>query len=128
MNTSYCVVAAVCTLPALIGCATLTNGSHQDIPIASSPPGATVRSLSGQVCVTPGKLRLKRNKDHVLTATLPGHRAKRQSLSRELDGIIFGNLIFGGIPGAAVDLASGSANRLVPNRVHFDFEEPPEDR
>lgn len=64
------------------GCATIVNGKTQEISIATNPPGATAVIDDGQMCMTPGKVTLARNKDYLITITKDGFQPQVVSLNR----------------------------------------------
>jgi hypothetical protein len=89
--------------------------------VTSTPPGAAVTANTGESCTTPGQLKLKRNVSHELAASYPGYQPENKKLESHLDGMFFGNLLFGGIPGMLVDWATGSAGKLTPDQVNFNL-------
>lgn len=54
---------------------------------------------------------------YVLTFEKQGYKPVEVSLKRAVDGWIFGNIVFGGLIGLVIDLASGSAYKLTPQEV-----------
>jgi hypothetical protein len=103
------------------GCATLVTGKYQTVTVTSEPTGVKVRAETGEYIETPGQFDLERNKDHVLVATYASAEPQQRQIKHGLQGWFFGNILLGGIIGGIVDLASGSSDRLIPNKVHFDF-------
>jgi len=103
------------------GCGTIIHGKYQTIPVSSTPIGAQVRSSSGQTCICPCELTLLRDNEYVLVASLEGYEPQQQNLGKDTSGWFWGNIIAGGIIGIVIDKASGSGDKLVPARVHFDF-------
>jgi len=103
------------------GCATIITGKYQNIPVTSEPPGVKVRSSTGEYITTPGSFNLVRNQDHTLLAEYPGSESQQVQLKHGLQGWFWGNILLGGIIGGVVDLASGSCDKLLPKKVHFDF-------
>ncbi len=119
------VVFTICILLMLIlntGCATIIHGKYQTVPVSSMPPGANVRSSSGDICVTPCQLNLLRDNEYVLVASLDGYDPQQQSVGKDTSGWFWANIILGGIVGGVIDKASGSGEKLVPGKIHFDFE------
>lgn len=110
-------LAAVCML--LPACATITRGTSQKFNIQSNPSDANVRLSTGQTCVTPCTLTLKRKSQFVVTVSKDGY----QSQETEVHGVVkgggaagmAGNVIFGGLIGAGVDASNGSMMNLTPN-------------
>jgi hypothetical protein len=111
-------VAAVAAL-LLTGCATVTRGTSQKFAIESAPPGAGVALSTGQTCVTPCKLKLKRKHGFTATFTKTGFETYRTEVKSKFSGggaaATAGNVLIGGLIGAAVDGSSGALNNLTPN-------------
>lgn len=102
----------------VIGCAAIIHGSMQKVPISSSPAGALV-TVNGQQTTTPGVLTLKRNqKEYTLVFEKQGYKTVQVKLIRSVDGWIWGNIIFGGLIGLAVDFGTGSAYKLNPEAIN----------
>jgi len=103
------------------GCATVVSGKYQTISVTSDPPGVKVKSSSGPYLITPGSLQLRRNEDHTLVAEYAGSDPQQRELKHKLQGWFWGNILLGGIIGGVVDLSTGASDKLVPDKVHFDF-------
>ena len=108
---------AVCVL--LPACATITRGTSQKFNVESNPTGADVKLSTGQTCVTPCTLTLKRKSDFVVTVTKEGYQAQEAKVHGVVKGgggaALAGNAIFGGLIGAGVDASNGSLMNLTPN-------------
>jgi hypothetical protein len=97
------------------GCATVINGTSEDYKIATTPKGATVALSSGETCVSPCKLKLKR-KNHIRAdVTLAGYKPTYLLIQSRSGGAVAGNLLLGGIIGGVVDSSNGANNFLAPN-------------
>ena len=109
----------------LSGCATIINGSKQNIPVTSEPPGARITTNDGLSIITPGKLNLVRKKNYALTAK--HHRFETQYVRLYKDAskgvAIASGVLTPGI-GQIIDKISGGTLELVPKKVHFDFKNP----
>ena len=105
----------------LTGCATITTGTYENIPVTSEPSGIKVRSCTGMSLTTPGSFKLIRNKDHTLFAEYSGCKPQQKELKHKLQGSFWTNTLIWGATSGAVDLASGASDELVPKKVHFDF-------
>lgn len=107
----------------LSACATITRGTRQNYVIETDPPGANIQLSTGQQCVSPCTLRLKRKDEFTVTATMEGYEpAEAQVESNVRAGGaagMAGNLIAGGIIGGVVDATNGSMNDLVPNPLRI---------
>jgi hypothetical protein len=111
----------LCVLVFLTGCATITTGKFQNIPVTSEPSGIKVRSNTGVSLTTPGSFKLIRNKDYTLYAEYPGCEPQQKELKHKLQGSFWTNTLIWGATSGAVDLASGASDELLPKKVHFDF-------
>jgi hypothetical protein len=107
----------------LSACATLVGGgTSQGVSISSDPTGAsfTVKSSSGLQMATgrtPQTISLPRKNEYQIEFTVPGYRTQALPLTKGVNGWVFGNFIFGWIPGFIIDFATGSANKLEPALV-----------
>lgn len=116
------VLTALATAALFSGCASIIQGSRQDVRVTSNPSGAVVRvNLNNQATTTPGMLTLNRKEiAYVLTFEKEGYKPVEVSLRRTTSGWLFGNIIFGifgGIIGIVIDFTSGSAYKLTPGEV-----------
>jgi hypothetical protein len=107
----------------LSACATVTRGTRQNYTIETDPVGANIALSTGQTCVSPCTLRLKRRPGFTVTATMDGYEpAEAQVDSRIRAGGIAGaagNVLVGGIIGGIVDGTNGSMNDLMPNPLRI---------
>ena len=100
----------------LAGCSLIVQGTRESIDVRSIPPGVLARSGERQT-LTPGELKLKRNKEHTITFEKEGLPTREAKLSWWL----LGNVVFGGLVGLIVDLATGAGFRLDPTNVEMDM-------
>lgn len=111
---SLAIVAAVLALSA---CASIMHGTSQDVGISSSPTGATVTVDS----LTPGKTpyiaHLRRKDNHIVKLALDGYAPAEMTLTRKTSGWVWGNIVFGGIIGLAVDAMTGGLYNLTPEQL-----------
>jgi hypothetical protein len=66
---------------------------------------------------TPLVTKLSRKQEHVLRIEMAGYKPFEATLTRKVSGWVWGNLVFGGLVGLAVDAVSGSMYRLSPDQV-----------
>ena len=108
--------AAALTLSA---CATITRGSSQKFTIESSPTEADAKLSTGQTCVTPCTLTLKRKSQFKVTVSKDGYKPSETEVHGKIKGGgaagFAGNAIVGGLIGAGVDAATGASLSLDPN-------------
>ena len=112
--------AALAAPAALMGCATITQGSDDTVTVDTRPPGATCELKQGGAVIayinpTPGSVSIAKSKDDVmLTCEKEGYEPEAGVLSSEFQAMTFGNILFGGLIGVAVDAASGAMNKYPP--------------
>lgn len=132
---SWLVVALLALFD--IGCATVTQGSNQEISISSEPSGASVTIDNQLHGVTPTSVQLPRSKPHSVFLQLEGYEPFLIQIESRPDAAVAGNCLLCcclGIPGVvafAVDGLTGSGNTLTPETIHvvlipFDGTLPPE--
>ncbi len=107
-------------LPNLLGCATIINGTSQDVALGSTPAGATV-TIDGTQATTPAKVTLKRGQDYNAAFTVEGFQERDVKLEKKASGWLFGNILFGGLIGLIIDLVSGGGYKLVPGSIDVDM-------
>ena len=95
----------------LTGCASMAEGTmepSQEVLFTSSPTGAEVRQGPRVLCETP--CRMRRAEMRLMEGyefVFPSGEAVDVPLEIEGNGALLGNILFGGLIGGAVDLASG---------------------
>ncbi|MCX5885927.1 MAG: PEGA domain-containing protein [Proteobacteria bacterium] len=101
-----------------VGCATVMNGTSQDIGIASSPAGSEAYINPGNVkVITPGTVTLKRKNSYSIAFKKEGYEDGSATISSSASGWMWGNIVLGGLIGLAIDLISGGGYKLEPNNV-----------
>ena len=95
----------------IFGCATMIRGTSQQLQISSEPDGALAKLSTGQSCVTPCQVKLKRKTRPVITFNKEGCDPGSVTVVPKLGfaGIMFGNWI---------DYGTGAAYSLRPNPAH----------
>jgi hypothetical protein len=98
------------------GCATLHNGSHQEISVVSDPAGANVEVRCGKaqpVAVTPVTVRLPRRAPECsLTLTLAGFHPETVVFDSSPSGWVWANFA-GPIAGGTIGATRGSDQAFV---------------
>ena len=114
---------------AAAGCTTITRGTSESFAIETEPSGAAavVTDERGQLhCTTPCSLKVKRRGVLHVEITKDGYRPVVTSVASSIDGGgaagMAGNLILGGLIGAAVDAGSGAMHSHKPNPLHVVLE------
>jgi len=117
VTTSIRLSAFVLAAGASTACATIMHGSRQDVSIASVPSGASVTINGQERGKTPVAVELPRKDKHLLKIELPGYLPFESYLVRRVSGWVWGNLVFGGIPGLAIDAITGGLYNVKPEEV-----------
>lgn len=127
--STYKVSAMLLALAATFvfsGCATITRGTKEVLVVDSRPSNAFVRLSNGMTGYTPASFKVAR--DSFLTCVIEkeGYQSSTIQINHQTAGGgaagMAGNLIFGGIPGVAVDALSGATQELAPNPVFVELE------
>jgi len=93
------------------------HGTTQQIAVSSSPTGAKVDGDGVEHGITPVIADLKRKDTHVLKVGMEGYQPFEMALTRSVSGWVWGNLVFGGLIGLAVDAITGGLYKLAPEQV-----------
>ena len=105
----------------LSACATITRGSSDVLIVNSDPSGAKVTTSTGLSGTTPATFKANRRGGFVVKIEKQGFETVEIQISSKIHGAggtaLAGNIIFGGLIGAAVDAGTGAAFDLVPNPV-----------
>lgn len=119
------VLAYLCAVLAVSGCATVTGGARDPkVTVTSDPPGAAV-TVDGQPRgVTPAVVEMSRKSDHQVEVIGPGCEPICVHVERRLNPWVFGNIIVGGLIGVVVDVAADSTHRLTPGEIHVNLRKP----
>lgn len=110
-------LATVACLLATGACASLTHGNMQDVSVGSTPAGASISVDGKPMGTTPAVVNLTRKDAHVLRLDLEGYAPFEMALERKTSGWLWGNIIFGGVVGVAIDAVTGAMYKLTPGTV-----------
>ncbi|MGE0254276.1 MAG: hypothetical protein AB7N54_08230 [Alphaproteobacteria bacterium] len=109
---------AVLLLPlALANCASVLEGTSQNIAVDTNPPGAHCNlkragEIIGAVNPTPGAVLIKKTKDDInVECAKAGYQDATYYIKSEIQGATWGNILAGGGIGWAIDSASGADNK-----------------
>jgi PEGA domain len=105
------------------GCATIMTGGGptQSVSFQSEPRGANVVVDGNEIGKTPIAADLTRKDMHIVTMDLNGD-VQTVTIVRGANLWVFGNILFGGLPGIIVDCCTGSLDgALNPNHVKCKF-------
>ncbi len=116
MKSRLSLIMMVAALLALLGgCASVTSGTSQSVVVSTTPhQGAQCTLTNGTgtwtVPTTPGSATVARGySDLVVTCATPEGASGTASVPSSTAGTAFGNILLGGVVGAAVDMSSGAA-------------------
>ncbi|HQT66192.1 MAG TPA: hypothetical protein PLC74_01170 [Acetobacteraceae bacterium] len=103
---------------ALAGCASIVDGSNQTLSVTTLSGNQPVSGASCELksnkgtwyVTTPGTVTVHRGYDALnATCTKAGYQTATQAFDSTTKGMAFGNLLFGGVIGAGVDMSTGAA-------------------
>ncbi len=106
-----------CLILLVIGCATIMQGTNQGVGISSTPSGASVTIDNQSYGSTPIVAKLSRKDNHIVSIEMSGYQPFETTLTRKTSGWVWGNILFGGLIGLAVDAISGGLYKLTPEQV-----------
>jgi hypothetical protein len=95
-------------------CATIVNGTSQEVAINTAPIGAACDvtrqgSHVGSVLATPGSLHVdKSSKDLNVSCTKEGYAPAQVTQTPTMSAATLGNVLIGGIIGVALDASTGA--------------------
>ncbi len=118
----------VALLAPLAACATITRGTTQAFTVETEPNGASVTASNGLTCPsTPCTFaRVPRESEFTVTISKPGYRTTTHTVTHQTAGgggaAMAGNVLVGGLIGAAIDGNNGATQDLVPNPLHVTLE------
>lgn len=102
-------------LGALTGCASIVNGTHQPVSVHTGSVGGASCVLENDkgtwyIASTPGSVVVNRSFNNLrVNCSKPGYKHSFKSVYSHTKPMAFGNIIFGGVIGAGVDVVDGAA-------------------
>jgi hypothetical protein len=121
------LLGALVTLSA--GCATIVHNGPREVPVTSTPPGATVtiydrngQQVMKQTTPFTASLRPKyayfKGQQYRVVFEMPGYQPAQVQLRSSVSGWYFANILFGGLVGMViVDPNTGAMYNLMPNKI-----------
>jgi hypothetical protein len=109
------IVAAACLST---GCASIVSGQNQSVSVVTKNNGVDVSGAKCQLtndkgtwfATTPGSVTVRRSfNDLSVNCKLDGVEPGIMSVKSATKGMAFGNILFGGVIGAGVDISTGAA-------------------
>ena len=113
-------LAAAIALATASGCASITKGTSQSVTVNTEPAGANcILSRDGQqiavVNPTPGTITVGKASGTIsILCKKTRYQDAAGTLASSFQSMTFGDIIFGGIIGVAVDAASGAMHEYPP--------------
>ena len=120
MNYSK-IISVVLVILVTSSCCSIMLSPKQEVGIASNPSGAKVIVDGQDIGKTPLTTSLKRSNNHNVKVELDGFMPYELHLTKKTSGWVFGNIIFGGIIGLVVDLATGSLYVLTHEQIQANL-------
>ncbi|MBI3996419.1 MAG: PEGA domain-containing protein [Candidatus Omnitrophica bacterium] len=111
------VLAAVLACSTSLSCATVIHQTRQDVGIASIPSGASVAIDNRPTGKTPLVADLKRKENHFIKIEMLGYETYETTVTHKVSGWVWGNVVFGGLIGLAIDALSGGMYKLTPDQI-----------
>lgn len=108
----------------LTGCASIVHGPNQDLTVTSQPETLCVTINGEPYGATPVVASLPRGKNYVVQVRKDNYHPYEITVVPMVNGMVWGNLLFGGLIGMAVDASSNAAYEHSPSRVHAYFAVP----
>ena len=104
-----------------MGCGTIMQGGTESLGVSSNPSGAHVIINNEHKGQTPLTVELKRKENHVIELHKDGYESASETVTHNVSGWVWGNLLFGGVIGLAVDSIAGGMYKLSADTVHVDL-------
>jgi PEGA domain len=109
MRNSRFVAALVLTTFFCAGCATLFQGTHEEIMVASDPSGAQVTTNDGRSGTTPYSMRISRDEDLQIHISKAGYSPIDIADTSHVEwGYLISDVFFTGLIGLGVDGLDGA--------------------
>ncbi len=124
----HALAVALAAVATLTGCATITRGTTEAFSVETEPSGASVTTSLGLMCEpTPCVIpRVAREAEFTVTISKPGYKTTTHNVTHQTAGGgsagMAGNVLLGGIIGAAVDANNGATQELIPNPLRITLE------
>jgi BRCT domain type II-containing protein len=115
IKTTAMITSLITATAITSSCASIVSGTHQPVSIKTTPATGATCSLENNkgkwyVTQTPGSVDVSRSyHDMHVVCEKPGYKKVEKLVSSNTKAIAFGNVIFGGVIGAGVDIADGAA-------------------
>ncbi|HET8747151.1 MAG TPA: hypothetical protein VFM98_16250 [Ramlibacter sp.] len=123
MFQRICTGAMIGACLYLTGCASIVNGQNQPVSVETRGESGAVAGANCKLSnnkgtwyvTTPGSTTVQRSyEDLAVLCTKDSHEPGLASVKSSTKPMAFGNIIFGGVIGAAVDVGTGAAYDYPP--------------
>lgn len=111
------VILCFVVLGLMAGCASIMHGTTQGVGFSSTPTGALITVDNKPCGNTPTIVELRRKDTHIVKIEMPGYLPFEATITRSVSGWVWGNIVFGGLIGLAVDAITGGLYKLAPEQV-----------
>ena len=114
MRQRWAMTGVLLASSVLGACATIIEGSDQTVTVITDPPGAVCNLDRDGITMavvnsTPGTVTVDKSMDNIgVICKKDGHFDGASFLSSDFQAMTFGNIIFGGVIGVAIDAGSGA--------------------
>jgi len=120
--------AIILILALTTGCASITRGTTDALTVETVPSGAECSFSNGFYCAsTPCTIKMKRRSEGVVTCNKEGYETGTGNFTHKTAGAgaagMAGNVLIGGLIGAAIDAGTGSTQNLTPNPLTITLDE-----
>ena len=123
MDRHFAPATSILACLFLVGCGTIIHGGTQDVSVTSEPSGATVEVDGSEIGETPVTQSLDRGSQHTVEISMDGYESEQISIRKSTSGWVWGNIVFGGLIGLAVDASTGGMYKLTPTQVQQTLDE-----
>ncbi len=111
------MLGGICLMLSVTSCASIVEGSSQEVMVNSAPSGAhcDVYRLGvaiAEISKTPGSATIKkRNKPIAISCSKPGYETTTAVAKSDLAAWNLGNIVIGGLIGFTIDWIDGAWNK-----------------
>lgn len=131
MRVISAIVVLSCgvTLMMASGCASIVNGTQQSVSVRTGNVRGASCELSNNkgtwyISNTPGSVVVHRSfQDLDITCEKKGYHSAEKKIGSSTKAMAFGNVLFGGVIGAGVDVANGAAYDY-PTEINLPLTKP----
>ena len=133
MQLLFGLIAPLVSVVCLAGCASITTDSLQMFSLTSDPTDATclIKGPKGFTTriTTPNGFAVSRGEGDLSVVCTKGDQVGSALIKEQVAGMVWGNILFGGLIGLAVDAGTGKMWKYpsVGNVVLFDKDQQPKE-